>query len=102
MTPAEAIKRLLAALPICETDVRWGMARNVNTQVEVLVVLAEDLDEEVLWDVAENVNTPVEVLVVLAKDQDAGVRAGVAENVNTPVEVLVLVAEASLDDLKYA
>jgi len=76
MTPAEAIKRLLGALPICETDVRWGMARNVNT--------------------------PVEVLVVLAKDQDAGVRAGVAENVNTPVEVLVLVAEASLDDLKYA
>ena len=38
LTRAEAITRLLAGLPICEEEVRWGVAGNASTPVEVLGV----------------------------------------------------------------
>ena len=67
---------------------RIEVARNENTPVEVLMILAKDEDGDVREGLAKNKNTPPEILSILAKDPQSDIRAYVAFNPNTPENVL--------------
>jgi hypothetical protein len=71
---------------------KYELAKNPNTPVETLKVLATDKDFWVRSRVAQNPNTPVETLKVFATDEFPWVRWGVAQNPNTPVETLKVLA----------
>jgi hypothetical protein len=88
-TPVETLKVLATDK---NADVRCGVARNPNTPVEIVKILATDKDSWVRYGVAQNPNTPVETLKVLATDNYCDVRWEVAKNPNTPVETLKVLA----------
>ena len=69
------------------------MARDPNTQPDVLAGLAEHEDWRVREAVAANPAVPEEILARLADDEDMDVRRAVAENPATPVETLVRLAK---------
>lgn len=71
---------------------KCGLARNPNTPVELLEVLATDRSQDVRYWVAQNPSTPVELLKILATDESSNVRYAVARNPNTPVEILKILA----------
>ena len=68
------------------------LAKNPNTPIETLKVLATDWNSTVRYYVAENPNTSVETLKVLATDGDWDVRFWVAKHPNTSVETLKVLA----------
>ena len=73
--------------------VRESIAENPNTPPIVLKKIAKDESWWARRNVAKNTNTPVLVLEKLAEDEDSRVRESVAENANTPVLVLEKLAE---------
>jgi hypothetical protein len=73
-------------------DEKLELAKNPNTSVETLKVLATDEDSSVRYWVVKNPNTLVETLNVLATDENADVRYWAAYNPNTPVEILKVLA----------
>lgn len=56
-------------------------------------MLAKDEDNDVRRTVAKNTNTNPELLSKLAVDKDVWVRATVAVNINTPIEALFILAK---------
>ena len=66
-----------------DEEVREEVAKNPNTQVDVLVYLSQDESEEVRSTVALNHNTPSTILDKLSKDNSNRVCAFVARNPNT-------------------
>ena len=77
------------------------LAKNPNTPVEDLKVLATDRNSDVRYWVARNPNTPVETLSVLATDKNWNVRCEVARHPNTPVEDLKVLATDRNSDVRY-
>ena len=75
------------------SDVRWGAIRNPNTPADILRELAEDKEWYVRYEVTRNPNTTVDILAKLAEDEDWSVRQAVADNSRTPVEILMKLAE---------
>lgn len=69
-----------------------ALASLPTTTPDLLVLLAESLDEETRQEVAANANTPVDVLDQLAKDREDIVRLSVAVNKNAKPETLVQLA----------
>jgi hypothetical protein len=68
---------------------RCVLAANPNVDPQRLAMLANDPDQSVRWRVAANPATPIEVLVSLAEDMDPfGCAVEVAGNPSTPIEVL--------------
>lgn len=67
---------------------RENWARDPNTSVAALTLLAEDKSKWVRFRVAKNPSTPIEVLRTLASSRSHEARSGVAANPNTPVELL--------------
>jgi len=82
-------------------DEKYELARNPNTPVETLKVLATDESYSVRSWVARNPNTSPETLKVLATDEVYGVRSGVAQNPNTPVETLKVLATDEDYSVRY-
>ena len=80
-------------------DEKYELAKNPNTPVETLKVLATDENYDVRYEVAENPNTPVELLEVLATDKNYCVRYGVAKNPNYKTQTLEL-TQVQYDALK--
>jgi len=80
-------------------DEKYELAKNPNTPVETLKVLATDKFYWVRSRVARNPNTPVGTLKVLATDEDSSVRYGVAENPNYKTQTLEL-TQVQYDALK--
>ena len=76
-----------------DEDVRFAVAKNPKTPVDILRKLTENKDWMTRQGVAMNPKTPVEILRKLAEDKDAFVKYGVAINPNTPVEILRKLAE---------
>jgi hypothetical protein len=72
---------------------RIGLAKNPNTQIELLEILAQDQNKYVRSDVAENPNTPIKLLEILAQDQEYNIRRSVAKNPNTPIKLLEIFAQ---------
>ena len=71
----------------------YCIAKNKNTPVAVLEILAK---RESGWNrtgVASNANTPIEILWQLAKDEDYAVRNAVAKNDSTPLNLLLTLAQ---------
>ena len=79
---------------------RIKLARNPNTSVETLSVLATDENPSVRYWVARHPNTPVETLSVLATDEDSDVRYWVARHPNATeiVKRLVLMTNSKRMD----
>lgn len=108
------IKELLIKLSKAEDmSIRWAVAKNPHTPVDILEKLAKDKvnlvralvatnpntpshvlsklfnDEKIVRDgLSGNPNTPPKILKTLADDSDKMVRMRVAENPSTPIEVL--------------
>ncbi len=80
-------------------DEKCELARDPNTPVETLKVLATDKDYCVRCGVARNPNTPPETLNVLATDEDSWVRCAVARNPNYKTQTLEL-SQVQYDALK--
>ena len=53
------------------------------------------LTDKMKYDIADNPNTPIEVLTILSKDESWHIRCGVAWNTNIPKELLT---KLSTDD----
>ena len=64
-----------------DSDVRYAVARNINTPIAVLTELSKDNDYDVRRAVARNINTPIAVLIELSKDNHYYVKRAVAENI---------------------
>ena len=62
--------------------IRIDVARNHNTDIETLEILANDRDWEVRSNVAKNKNTPMNTLRELAKDESEEVRYAILANPN--------------------
>ncbi len=77
------------------------VAKNPNTPVETLNVLATDKNSGVRSCVARNPNTPAETLNVLATDKNSYVRYGVTRNPNAPVETLNVLATDKNSYVRY-
>ena len=96
-TPAGVVTKPPTGRPVLGPDMtlrrRVNAAKNLRTTPAVLAALAEDEDDIVRRGVAQNLSTPTDVLVVLADDEAA--RRVVALNPNTPVDVLVVLATAT-------
>ena len=75
------------------SDVRWEVVHNPNTPADILRELAEDKEWYVRYEVARNPNTTVDILRKLAEDEDWRARQAVADNSRTPVEILMKLAE---------
>ena len=60
--------------------IRIDVARNHNTDIETLEILANDRDWEVRSNVAKNPNTSMNILRELAKDKSEEVRYGILAN----------------------
>jgi hypothetical protein len=80
-------------------DEKYELAKNPNTPVETLKVLATDKDAGVRYCVAGNPNTPIETLKVLATDEYYNVRSCVARNPNYKTKTLEL-TQVQYDALK--
>ena len=67
---------------------------NEKTKMTNPVLSIENVidNPDIKWNVAKNPNTPVETLKVLATDEDSYVRCSVARNPNKPVKTLNLLA----------
>ena len=86
---------------------RW-VAHNKTISIEILEVLARDVDAEVRAAVASKNKLSSQLYELLASDRDDSVRQRIAYNKNTPREILEklcndpseLVAKASLDRLR--
>src|SRR5690606_19763523 len=74
-----------------ESDRRWGAQHTYR--VDILLILAQDADDDVRYYVALNAHTPAEALSALAQDADTNVRCCVASNAHTPVETLSALAQ---------
>ena len=62
--------------------IRIDVARNHNTDIETLNILANDRDWEVRSNVAKNPNTPINILEELAKDESEEVRYAILASPN--------------------
>jgi hypothetical protein len=67
------------------------LARNPNTPVKTLELLAIDENSDVRCGVAYNPNTPPETLELLATDKDSVIRSWVVYNPNATEEVCLMV-----------
>jgi predicted DNA-binding WGR domain protein len=74
-----------------DSEIRIGVAENVNTPPHVLGMLASDSDQSIRLTVAENANASLHALKMLAADADPGIRCAVAGNAASPKEVLALI-----------
>ncbi len=120
----------LAGDPVA--NLRWRVARNASTPIEVLNVLVGDNDDVVAGFALDNPafsleshlellkkgnfkaglrvklflandsQTPVEVLSMLAQQSESSVREAVAVNPQTPVEVLSMLAQQSESSVRAA
>ena len=79
-------------LTILAKEVNWriraNVARNPNTPVEILDILAKDTDWQVRVGISYHPNISTEALSILAKDKNLSVRYHVAYNKNTSIKVL--------------
>jgi len=77
---------------------RIKLAKDPNTPIETLNVLATDESYDVRDEVAKHPNTPLETLEVLATDKDWIVRYWVAQNPNATemIRRLVLMTDEEL------
>lgn len=69
-------------------SLRADLARDETTRPEVLRQLAEDSETYIRYCVAANPNSPLDLLYKLNEDDSWGVKVGIAENPNTPVDLL--------------
>ena len=74
-------KKILSILSK-DSSVRYKVANNPNTPIDILEVLSKDEDNDVRYWVADNLNTPIDILRVLSKDEDSSVRYWVIRNPN--------------------
>jgi hypothetical protein len=91
---AEAVEKhgLEAAVKeASESDRRWGAQHTYR--VDILLILAQDADDDVRYYVASNPHTPVEALSALAHDADTNVRCCVARNTQASAETLNALAQ---------
>lgn len=91
-------------LPLPNDEERWLryiVASDPTTPVEVLTHLSTNEWWTIRKRTASNPNTPIEVLTRLATDEEWPVRQGVAENPNTPVDVLKQLIDRGDDDDDY-
>ena len=58
-----------------------NLARSEDTSADVLIKLSKHKDVSIRWEVAGNPNTPMEVLEKLTKDEDEGVRETAREEI---------------------
>ena len=72
-------KKILSILSK-DSSVRYKVANNPNTPIDILEVLSKDEDNDVRYWVADNLNTPIDILRVLSKDENSGVRYWVLNN----------------------
>lgn len=63
--------------------------------------IVKSLDAKDRIEVARNENTPVEVLMILAKDENGDVREGLAQNKNIPEEAAKIFANPALEEDVY-
>ena len=70
------------ALGLLIYDMKWRMASNLNTPIEVLTKLSTDEHWGVRYCVADNPNTPKEILKILSTDRDRNVRWAAKNNSN--------------------
>jgi hypothetical protein len=69
-------------------DMREWVAHNKTVPIEILEILARDLDERVRYMVASKRKLTVPLFELLARDVDEGVRERIAYNAKTPKHVL--------------
>lgn len=79
-TPREILKKI--ALRADNSRILGHIARHPNSDVEILEILAEDIDYEVRYNVTRNAKTPLHILEKLAEDSDKAVRYTILENPN--------------------
>jgi len=77
----------------CDRALKFEVARNPKTSVEIIALLAQDSDYRVRQHVAANLGAPSIWLAKLSIDPELTVRHNVLSNPSTPVEVLVEMAE---------
>ena len=82
--------------------VRWKVADNPNTPVNILEKLSTDEDLWVRRAVASNPNTPIDILEKLSTDEEWRVRCGVTENPNTPIDILEKLSEDKREYVRRA
>lgn len=75
------------------------LAEDPDTSPDILILLAEDKNDIVRFHVARNSNTPLEILTNLAKD--SRINGAVAENPNTPPELLIQLASSKSSITRY-
>ena len=80
---------------------KFKLAKNTNTQKEILQHLAKDPDWTIREAVAENPSTPDDVLHALASDREMNVRTKVALNINIPLDVLQTLAKDEHEDVRW-
>ncbi len=76
--------KIQLALGSLSKDMKYDLADDPNTSIEILTALSKDKDWWIRYRVAMNPNTPVEILTILSKDKSYNVRYWVVDNTNTP------------------
>ncbi|MEM6751978.1 MAG: hypothetical protein AAF630_03160 [Cyanobacteria bacterium P01_C01_bin.38] len=79
-TPTEILKKI--ALRADNNRILAHVAQHPNSDVEILEMLAEDIDYGVRYNVARNDKTPLHILEKLAEDSDKEVRYAILKNPN--------------------
>ena len=77
-------------------------ARNPSASGDTLTILATDDNWRVRWAVAGNQNTPVEVLNRLAEDENWEVRFAVAKNPKIPPEAAIRLSTSEVSQIRQA
>jgi len=85
-----------------DSGVRWAVAKNSKTTLQLLEVLSNDNDEWVRVAVAANQSTPYHALEALSRDSEFSVRKNVAKNPSTPTSLLEKLGTDSNGDVKIA
>lgn len=70
----------------------YVLAKNSNTPVEALQMLARSSNSQWRFSVASNRKTPTDILVLLSIDPEVKIRGAVGRHKNTPSDVLVTLA----------
>lgn len=86
-------------------DVRQFVARNRSCPVDVLLALSRTMSAEdvvMRYYIAGNPNTPLEVLRTLVRDQDLSVRCAVARNPSATDELLGSLVDDVSEDVRLA
>ena len=81
------------ALGSLSDDMKYELARNLNTPIKILTKLSTDKDWHIRYWIAENPNASKKVLTILSTDEDWWVRYWVADNPNTPKKILTVLSK---------